>query len=149
MKKKTSPRSRVACKAAAAWSVREKAESTKDTATKKARFLKAYEQQSCNISAACRAAKIKSRKTFYRWLESDPVFAEQVSDLDEADLDFSEGALKKQIGNGNIAAIIFHLKTKGRRRGYIEQIDGNIRHSQALSLTDLQGSLNAYEGAGA
>ena len=36
-------------------------------------------------------------------------------------VDMSEGALFKQIQEGNPAAIFFHLKTMGKKRGYVER----------------------------
>lgn len=41
--------------------------------------------------------------------------------LDEKELDFSESKLLSQIKEGNTTAIIFHLKCKGKNRGYIER----------------------------
>ena len=43
------------------------------------------------------------------------------SDQKEAILDFAESKLKQEINDGNITAIIFFLKTKGKIRGYVEK----------------------------
>lgn len=44
----------------------------------------------------------------------------KLSQLDIA-LDFAESELFKQIKEGNITGVIFFLKTKGKKRGYIER----------------------------
>ena len=51
----------------------------------------------------------------------DTLFAKQVEDIANIALDFAESQLHKQIQDGNTAATIFYLKTKGKRRGYIER----------------------------
>lgn len=38
-------------------------------------------------------------------------------------LDFAENRLYDQIADGNTAATIFFLKTKGRNRGYVEKLE--------------------------
>ena len=49
-----------------------------------------------------------------------------MSEVTDMQLDLAEGQLLKAIGDGNLTAIIFYLKCKGRDRGYIErrQIEG-------------------------
>ena len=85
---------------------------------KKELFLKNLLDSDFNISDACRCSKI-SRQTYYRWLEDDE-FRQKVDDLEEKDMDDAESALRKLIKQGNVTAIIFKLKTKGRKRGYNE-----------------------------
>jgi len=103
---------------------------TKDTAIKKGQRLttpqkkrmlvREFTRKAGNITALCQAVRI-SRKTYYRWLDSDDRFREQIQEQTEALLDFSESKLMQQINDGNTAALIFHLKTKGKRRGYVER----------------------------
>lgn len=72
-----------------------------------------------NITASCEAAGI-ARKTFYEWIEKDPAFKTTIEAIEESCIDFAESALKKQIEDGNPTSTIFFLKTKGKKRGYVE-----------------------------
>jgi hypothetical protein len=53
--------------------------------------------------------------------EKDPEFKKQVDDLENYTLDFVETQFYKNIQQGNTAEILFYLKTKGRKRGFIEK----------------------------
>jgi len=92
------------------------------TIRKKRVFLQAYDRSLGNISAACKHAKI-SRRMFYYWKDDDLEFADLVWEIDEELLDFSETMLKKNVREGKEASIFFHLKTKGKSRGYVEQLE--------------------------
>ncbi|MFO0202076.1 MAG: hypothetical protein ACK528_03000 [Alphaproteobacteria bacterium] len=46
-----------------------------------------------------------------------------MADVEESNLDKAESALLGLIEAGNVASIIFYLKTKGKKRGYTEKID--------------------------
>lgn len=74
-----------------------------------------------NISQACQVAGIK-RATYRKWLKDDPAFYELIEggDFEERLLDFAESKLVNKLNEGDIIAILFTLKTKGKRRGYIE-----------------------------
>ena len=58
-------------------------------------------------------------------------FDKKVKEIENIALDFAESQLHKQISEGNTTATIFLLKTKGKKRGYIErqeiQHDGSIK----------------------
>lgn len=62
-----------------------------------------------------------SRNQHLFWLENDPDYAEAYRSIEEIALDFAEGHLHKLIKEGSPAATIFYLKTKGKKRGYIER----------------------------
>ena len=68
------------------------------------------------------AAKIVGidRQTHYNWLAEDSKYAEQVEAIKDIALDFAESQLHKRMQNGSDTAIIFYLKTQGKKRGYIE-----------------------------
>lgn len=98
---------------------------------KKEAFVKAYRETLGVIKYACEQVNI-SRRTFYNWLEADEEFRQAVEDVNEESVDFAENALKKKIREGDTTSIIFYLKTKGKKRGYIErtEIDATIDERQ-------------------
>jgi hypothetical protein len=89
---------------------------------KKKSFLDSYRKAFGNISIACKSVEI-SRGTYYNWKESDAEFAKALEQVepDEEFIDFTENALYKKIKDGDTTAIIFALKTKGKKRGYVER----------------------------
>jgi len=87
---------------------------------KKESILKALESSLGVVTVACKSADVP-RSTYYKWLNEDEEFAKAVKDIENIALDFGESQLHKQIGDGNTSATIFFLKTKGKRRGYIER----------------------------
>ena len=44
-----------------------------------------------------------------------------LSEMLTADLDYAENKMWELIKNGNVAALLFYLKTKGKERGYAER----------------------------
>ena len=72
------------------------------------------------ISTACEVLSI-SRTTYYKYYNEDEAFRNEVDTIGEHTLDFVESKLFDLIGNGNVAATIFYMKTKGKCRGYIER----------------------------
>ena len=89
------------------------------TVTKKEAFLQALKNNLCNITDACKSANIH-RRTYYSWIEKDEEFKEECECVEESLLDLAETKLLENIRNNDNTAIIFFLKTKGRKRGYNE-----------------------------
>jgi hypothetical protein len=56
-----------------------------------------------------------------------------VEELSEVAIDFAESHLHKLIKDGNPAATIFFLKTKGKGRGYIERQEIAVAEKKPLS----------------
>lgn len=102
-------------------------------AKRKQAALLAYEKTMGNISATCKEVGI-SRETFYRWMREDKKFETKVSEVGEANIDFAETVLLKNIREGKETSLIFYLKTKGRERGYIEKIEQDITVNPFLEL---------------
>ena len=92
---------------------------------KKESLLKALESSLGVVTVACKTADVP-RSTYYKWLNEDKEFAKQVQDIENIALDFGESQLHKQIGDGSTSATIFFLKTKGKRRGYVEKSELDI-----------------------
>lgn len=88
----------------------------------KKKLLEALEKSLGVVTAACAAARV-GRTSFYNYYNDDALFKAAVDDIQNVSLDFAESQLFKQIQNGNVAATIFYLKTKGKKRGYIERTE--------------------------
>tara|TARA_R110002126_G_scaffold91137_1_gene216997 strand:+ start:120 stop:533 length:414 start_codon:yes stop_codon:yes gene_type:complete len=104
----------------------------------KKRVIEALEKSLGVITTACKIADI-SRTQFYNWLKDDEDFAKKVLDIENVTLDFVESQLHKQIKENSTAATIFFLKTKGKKRGYIErqEIDHTTQGEAIGSSIDL------------
>lgn len=87
--------------------------------TKKA-IIEALEKSLGVVTTACKIVGI-DRTTFYRYLKDDAAFAQEVQDIENIAIDFVESQLFKQIKEGNTTATIFYLKTKAKKRGYVER----------------------------
>lgn len=96
-------------------------------------MIEALEKSLGVVTTAAKQAGI-SRDTHYRWLKEDEEYKQSVEELSDVALDFAESQLFKQIKDGNTAATIFFLKTKGKHRGYIERQEH--AHSGNISLFD-------------
>lgn len=108
---------------------------------KKKAMLEALHKTLGVITPACKSVGI-ARQTHYDWINNDPEYKKAVQELPEIALDFVEAQNYKQIKEGNTAAIIFYLKTKGKSRGYVERtetVNRNINEGLDTShLTDKQ-----------
>lgn len=93
---------------------------------KKEPLLKALEKTLGVVTSACKSVGI-GRATFYRWLKDDNEFKEAVDEIQSVALDFAESKLFEQIKDNSTAATIFYLKTKGKKRGYVERQE--LEHS--------------------
>jgi len=87
---------------------------------KKEAVLEALEKSLGIVTTAVKSVGI-ARSTFYKWINEDEDFAQKVKDIDNITLDFAESKLHEQINDNNTSATIFYLKTKGKKRGYIEK----------------------------
>jgi hypothetical protein len=116
-------------------------------AQQKRSLLDALRQNLGVVETACKAAGIP-RRTHYNWLKSDKKYAAEVEEIDDVAIDFGESQLyklmkgytvpdtkvflnsdskqpiivpiTKHIGT-DASAVIFFLKTRGKKRGYIEK----------------------------
>lgn len=101
----------------------------KAPAKRKKALLSALTDNLGIVTRACKAVGIP-RACFYEWFNDDPEFKAAVEDVNEIALDFVEERHYALIKCLNTASIIFHLKTKGRGRGYVERTE--IEHSGKL-----------------
>lgn len=83
-------------------------------------MIEALEKSLGVVTTACRSVGV-GRTTFYGWMNDDPEFAQKVNDIQDVALDFVESKLFNNIKDGKTAEIIFYLKSKGKKRGYVER----------------------------
>jgi hypothetical protein len=121
----------------------------------KKKILEELEKQKGIVSTACNNTQTP-RSTFYNWLKTDEKFKEAVEEIQEVAIDYVESKLfekiegvfeSKETQQGiNVykvppsdTAIIFYLKTKAKKRGYIEKSQMEITKGDDISL-DLSGA---------
>ena len=85
-------------------------------------FLAAYGKSLGVMKPACEMTNM-CRKTIWEWRKKYPEFDEACHECEETAVDFVETKLYKLINDGAEASTIFYLKTKGRKRGYVEKHD--------------------------
>lgn len=86
----------------------------------KKKMIEALEKSLGIVTTAIKNVGI-NRDTHYEWMLKDENYKKSVDGINEVTLDFAESQLHKQINEGNTSATIFFLKTKGKKRGYIER----------------------------
>jgi len=111
------------------------ARNRQNSARKKA-MLEALEKSMGIVTTASKAVGI-DRQTHYNWMKEDEQYAEAVSSLEDIVLDFAESSLYKQVKEGNPTSTIFLLKTKGKRRGYIEKTQVELSGKVDSSLKEM------------
>ncbi len=98
---------------------------------RKEKFLKALKQGCGIVATACEASGV-SRSTYYKWKAEDAVFRAAAEEIQEGQIDYVESKLIDAIGRNDTTAIIFYLKTKGKRRGYTDKaLPGETQHPTA------------------
>ena len=83
-------------------------------------MLEALDKSLGVVTSACKSVYI-ARQTHYRWLQEDAEYKAAVDELSDVAIDFAESHLHKQIKGGNSTSTIFYLKTKGKKRWYVER----------------------------
>lgn len=123
---------------------------------KKKQILKELEKQHGIVSAACNNIAL-ARSTFYKWLNDDSEFKTAVDEIQEVAIDYVESKLFEKIegvwlaGNGDTdedreassykippsdTAIIFYLKTKAKKRGYVERTEHEVNGSMQINWSE-------------
>ena len=96
---------------------------------KKQAMLQALEKSLGVVTVACKQSDIP-RSTYYKWLKEDQEFAKAVKEIENIALDFAESQLHSQMRDGNTSATIFYLKTKGKKRGYVERQEIDVNNGE-------------------
>jgi hypothetical protein len=92
------------------------------THPQKRAMLQTLEKALGVVTTACNVVGI-SRRSHYHWMETDPEYRRLVKAIDDVVIDFAESHLHKRIKDGDTIATIFFLKTKGKKRGYVERTE--------------------------
>lgn len=84
------------------------------------KIIAAIKSEKGYLTLAAKKAGL-SYVTVWRYAQDFLSVKEAVEEAKETVLDFVEGQLYKKIEDGDVASIIFYLKTKGKSRGYVER----------------------------
>ncbi|MBT6048491.1 MAG: hypothetical protein HOG49_16945 [Candidatus Scalindua sp.] len=100
----------------------------------KEKTVEVFKKKGCNVSATCSALGI-SRNTFYKERKKNSDFKQELIDAEEAVIDNVETKLLSKINDGDTTCMIFFLKTKGKKRGYIERQEVEMDIDGTMDLT--------------
>ena len=111
------------------------------------KFLELYKTNAGNVSDTCDAINI-CRATYYDWYNHDEKFKQKIDEYQESLIDFTESQLMQLIQEKEPSAIYFHLKCRGKKRGYVERPEQeNYNEKQiADSLADLAAAIRSTDG---
>jgi hypothetical protein len=71
-------------------------------------------------------------QTVYTHISKHEIVAQAMREASDEILDLAEGKLFQAINDGNLQAITFILKTKGRTRGYVEETEIGTKDGKPL-----------------
>ncbi len=90
-----------------------------------AKMIKALEASYSNVTEAVKEVGI-CRATHYGWIDKNIHYKKEVEDLNEGLLDRAENILMGRLSESD-TALIFYLKTRGKKRGYVERTEQEIK----------------------
>lgn len=87
-----------------------------------------------------------SRLRFFGIAKKDKTILNSLVEEREGQLDLSESKLFELRDTGNLGAVIFHLKTQGRKRGWKEKDDGtdSDRPPVAINIKPAKGAFGSF-----
>lgn len=77
-----------------------------------------------------------------QWMADDTSFAEAIYEVDQLIVDEVEQALLAKIKKGDVTAMCFYLKCKGKERGYVER---DIKYAKKAYMKELESELSRTE----
>lgn len=80
------------------------------------------DELSGNLTAVAKRLKC-SRPTLYKFVKAHPTVQDALDSAREVMLDNAESSLYRNALNGDTTALIFFLKTQGKKRGYVERVE--------------------------
>jgi hypothetical protein len=96
-------------------------------------MLDALEKSLGVVTSAAKTVGV-GRTTHYLWMQEDKEYKAAVDELSDVAIDFAESQLHKQIKDGNSTATIFFLKTKGKKRGYVERQELDVSSGKLFQI---------------
>jgi len=108
-------------------------EAQQHNATRKKAMIEALEKSLGIVTIAAKMAGI-DRVTHYRWYDKDSKYKAAVDSVSDMALDMAESSLHQQIKDNVPASTIFYLKTKGKKRGYIEKNETDLNVTSPINL---------------
>jgi hypothetical protein len=99
-------------------------------------MIEALEKSLGIVTTAAKQVGI-ARSTHYLWLETDPDYKMAVEGISDMTLDFAESQLHKRMKADSDTAIIFYLKTKGKKRGYIERSELDMSGQVGVNINQI------------
>ena len=96
-------------------------------------LISVYEKKGCNVTATCKALGI-NRTTFYNWRKRSERLDAMLEEVEESIIDYAESKLVEHIQEGDTTCLIFFLKTKGKKRGYVERVEQDVTVNPFLEL---------------
>lgn len=110
----------------------------KRVAARKSSLLKALEASHGLVATACREIGL-STVTHYDYYKKDKLYKQKVDEINEREIDFSEQKLRENIDRGKQASIFFHLKCRGKHRGYFEKSQFDLSGSVGVQTVMIGG----------
>lgn len=89
---------------------------------KQIEFLEALKSNLGIVSKAADEIRMH-RNSHYNWRATNSKYNEEVEAIENDCIDVVENALMNNILAGDVASIIFYLKTKAKSRGYVEKTE--------------------------
>lgn len=110
-------------------------EQNRTKAAKKAMLEALYK----NLGIVSKAAEVAGigRGSHYRWMEEDEEYRREVESVPDYVLDFVEDKLHSLIKDQDTTATIFYLKTKGKKRGYIERSELDMSGQVGVNINQI------------
>lgn len=105
------------------------------TARRKVELLKALEENRGIVTYAAKAAHADPG-TFYKYAREDEDFRKAMNEIQETVCDFVEKKLYDNIDKGDSKSIMFYLRCKGVKRGFVEHSE------QTINMNDINIDLN-------
>ena len=98
---------------------------------KQKEYLKTLKKCAGLVTHACDKYGIHSQ-THYNWMKDYEGFADEVKAIQEGMVDFADSTLYENIKKGDNTSILFYLKCRAKKRGYVEKQE--IEHSGGLDI---------------